>query len=152
GARDAASERFPGDYRVLSHGFDPKLHRPGRKRKVIVVELRANERALARSVLRTLRELPGWEVILLRTKPLITRPAIPRDLSQRVHVRTARDGAARASLLSTAAIYVPGIVGLGRVLLEAKATGCAIVRPPGVEDQPELAGAAVARLAEDATF
>ena len=62
GARDAAAERFPGDYRVLSHGYDPAVHRPGRKRKVIVVELRANERALARSVLRTLRELPGWEV------------------------------------------------------------------------------------------
>src|SRR6266542_5015973 len=44
-ARDAARERFPGDYRLLSPGFDPTLHTPGRKHKTIVVELRPNERA-----------------------------------------------------------------------------------------------------------
>src|SRR5581483_9794869 len=35
------------------------------------------------------------------------------------------------------------------VLLEAKAAGCAIASPPGVGEQPELAAAATARLAED---
>ena len=39
--------------------------------------------------------------------------------------------------------------GLARVLLEAQAAGCAIAAPRGVEEQPELAGAAVARLVED---
>ena len=46
--------------------------------------------------------------MLLRTKPLSARPAIPRDLAGRVHVRTARDGAARAALLNETAIFVPG--------------------------------------------
>jgi predicted metal-dependent phosphoesterase TrpH len=99
---------------------------------------------------RALRELPGWEVVLLRTRPLVARPAIPRDLAARVHVRTARDGSARAPLFADAAIFVPGLEGLARVLLEAKAAGCAIVSPPGVDEQPELAAAATARLAENA--
>jgi predicted metal-dependent phosphoesterase TrpH len=148
-ARDAAAERFPGDYHLLSPGFDPSLYAERDKTRSIVVELRPNERALARSVVRALRELPGWELILLRTRPLVARPAIPRDLATRVHLRTARDGASRAALLGDAAIFVPGITGLARVLLEARAAGCAIAAPPGVAEQPELAGAAAARLAED---
>ena len=148
-ARDAAAERFPGDYHLLSPGFDPTLVRPKQKTSTIVVELRPNERPLARAVIRVLRELPGWETILLRTTPLVARPAIPRDLAKRVHVRTARDGASRSELLAGAAIFVPGIAGLARVLLEAKAAGCAVVQPPGVEEQPELAAAATARFAEN---
>jgi predicted metal-dependent phosphoesterase TrpH len=38
------------------------------------------------------------------------------------------------------------------VLLEASAAGCAIAAPAGVDAQPQLAGAAVARLAEDDTL
>src|SRR5205085_8250041 len=106
------AERFPGDYRVLSPGFDPSLFREQRKRNVVVVELRPNERPLARAVIRGLRELPDWEAILLRTTPLVARPAIPRDLASRVHVRTARDGASRGALLAETAIFVPGIAGL----------------------------------------
>ena len=87
--------------------------------------------------------------MLLRTKPLVGRPAIPRDLAGRVHLRTARDGASRAALLNETAIFVPGQDGLARVLLEAQAAGCAIATPSGVDAQPELAGAAVARLVED---
>ena len=147
--RDAAEERFPGDYRVLSPGVDAELFAPARKEKTIVVELRPNEREVARSILYALRELPGWEVVLLRTRPLIGRPAIPRTLAQRVHLRTARDAASRASLLNSASIFVPGVEGLRRVTLEAAAAGCAIARPRGVEAQPELAAAAAARLAED---
>src|SRR5256714_8959951 len=48
-ARDAASERFPGDYHVLSPGYEPALYRNERKRELIVVELRPNERPLARA-------------------------------------------------------------------------------------------------------
>jgi len=149
-ARDAAAERFPGEYHLVTPGYDPALYHDGRKRESIVVELRPNERQLGRAVVRTLRELPGWEAVLLRTKPLVARPAIPRDLATRVHIRTARDATSRAALLEEASIFVPGIVGLARVLLEAKAAGCAIVSPPGVHEQPELAAAATARLAEDA--
>jgi predicted metal-dependent phosphoesterase TrpH/glycosyltransferase involved in cell wall biosynthesis len=147
--RDAAEERFPGDYRVLSPGVDTELFAPGEKQQTIVVELRPNEREVARGILHAVRELPGWEVVLLRTRPLIGRPAIPRALAQRVHLRTARDAASRAAILNAAAIFVPGVEGLRRVTLEAAAAGCAIVRPRAVESQPELAAAAAARLAED---
>src|SRR5438067_11758575 len=147
--RDAAEQRFPGDYRLLSPGVDTTQFEPARKQNTIVVELRPNERVVARGVLHALRELPGWEVVLLRTRPLIGRPAIPRPLAERVHVRTARSAAARATLLNSAAIFVPGVAGLPRIALEAAAAGCAVARPRGVEQQPELAAAAAARLAED---
>jgi len=147
--REAAEERFPGDYRIVSPGVDTTLFAPGSKERKIVVELRPNERIAARGVLQALRELPDWQVVLLRTRPLIGRPAIPRDLAGRVQVRTLRDGAGRAPLLAAAAVFVPGIAGLRRVSLEAAAAGCAIARPPHVESQPELAGAAAARLADD---
>ena len=147
--REAAEERFPGDYRVLSPGVDTELFAPATKEKTIVVELRPNEREVARGIVHALRDLPGWELVLLRTRPLIGRPAIPRALAQRVHPRTARDAASRAALLNSAAIFVPGVEGLRRVTLEAAAAGCAISRPRGVENQPELAAAAAARLAED---
>jgi predicted metal-dependent phosphoesterase TrpH/glycosyltransferase involved in cell wall biosynthesis len=147
--RDAAAERFPGDFRLLSPGVDPALFEPEPKRPSIVVELRPNERVVPRGVMRALRELPGWEVTLLRTKPLIARPAIPRDLADRVHVRTARSGVARAQALCDAAVFVPGADGLARIRLEAMAAGCAIAAPRGLDEQPELAVAATARLAED---
>jgi predicted metal-dependent phosphoesterase TrpH len=149
---EEAAIRFPGEYRVISEGIDPALFQPGNKRNLIVLEWRPNERALLRGVFRALEELPGWELVLLRTKPLAGRPTIPRLLRDRVHVRTARDGAARAPLLAETSIFVPALAGLERVRLEASASGCAIASPPGTHDQPELAGAEVARLAEDPEF
>ncbi|MDX6436048.1 MAG: hypothetical protein QOK34_882, partial [Gaiellaceae bacterium] len=98
----AAAERFPGPYRVISEGIDPAAFQPGQKRNTIVLEWRPSERPLLRGVFRALEELPDWELILLRTKPLAGRPTIPRGLRGRVHVRTARDGAARAPLLASA--------------------------------------------------
>src|SRR5919204_6787023 len=145
----AAAERLPGDYRVVFPGVDADLFRPERKARRGVLERRPPPRPLVRSVLRELRELPEWELVLLRTKPLTGRPTIPRTLAGRISVRTARDGAARAALLNEAAIFVPAIDGLDRVRLEAAAAGAAIAAPPGLREQPELAGAAVARLAED---
>jgi predicted metal-dependent phosphoesterase TrpH/glycosyltransferase involved in cell wall biosynthesis len=146
---DAARERLLGEYRILTPGVDTKLFRPGRKRRVIVFEWRPNERPLARAVRRAVREFQSWELVLLRTKPLSGRPSVPRGLRGRVSIRTARDGAARAPLLTDAAIFVPALDGLQRVSLEAAAAGCAIVAPPGVREQPELAAAALARLAEN---
>jgi Glycosyltransferase Family 4/PHP domain len=147
--REAAAERFPGDYEIVSPGVSLELFEPAAKRNRITVELRPNERPGARGVLRALRDLPDWEAVLLRTTPLVGRPAIPRDLARRVSVRTARDGAARAAILDGTAIFVPGVEGLPRVLLEAQAASCAIAAPTGVGTQPELAAAATARLAED---
>jgi predicted metal-dependent phosphoesterase TrpH len=148
----AAAARFPGHYEVISEGVDLQLFRPGRKRKLMVVEWRPNERALVRGVLHELAQLPDWELLLLRTKPLTGKPTIPRSLRGRVHVRTARDGAARAPLLAEAAILVPAVDGLRRVRLEAAASGCAIAAPPGAREQPELCGAEAARLAENAEY
>jgi hypothetical protein len=150
--RDAAEERFPGDYQVLSPGVDTTLFTAAPKQQTIVVELRPNEREVARGILYAVRDLPGWEVVLLRTRPLIGRPAIPRALAGRVHLRTARAADARAAILNPAAIFVPGVEGLRRVTLEAAASGCAIARPRGVQAQPELAAAATGRLAEDSAF
>jgi len=146
---EAAAVRLPGDYRVVFAGVDAQLFHPEPKRKRIVLEWRPAGRPLVRSVYRELRQLPDWELVLLRTKPLSGRPTIPRSLSGRVSVRTARDGAARAGLLNEAAIFVPGLDGLDRVALEAAAAGAAIAAPPGLRAQPELGGAATARLAED---
>src|SRR5947199_7018400 len=148
----AAAARFPGHYEVIGEGVDPALFRPGRKRNLIVLEWRPNERALLRGVFLALEELPDWELVLLRTKPLAGRPTIPRLLRDRVRVRTARDGAARAPLLAETSVFVPALSGLERVRLEASASGCALASPPGVREQPELAGAEAARLAEDPEF
>src|SRR6184192_3907708 len=149
---EAAAERLPGDYRVLSPGVVTELFEPGRKRKLVVYEWRPAERALARSVTRALVELPEWELVLLRTKALSGRPTLPRALRGRVSVRTARSGAARAPIFAEAAVFAPALGGLDRALLEARASGCAIAAPPGREEQPELVGAEVARLGEDEAF
>jgi predicted metal-dependent phosphoesterase TrpH/glycosyltransferase involved in cell wall biosynthesis len=149
---EVAAERFPGHYEVISEGVDTELFRPGQKRRLMVVEWRPTERTLVRGVLHELAELPEWELVLLRTKPLTGRPTIPRSLRDRVHVRTARDGAARAPLLREASIFVPAVEGLRRVRLEAAAAGCAIASPPGAREQPELFGAEAARLAENSEY
>ncbi len=148
-AAHAAAQRFPGEYRIVPEGVDPELFRPAGKRKLVVLEWRPAERALTRAVVRALRELPDWELIFLRTKTLAGRPAIPARLRGRAHVRTARDGGSRAPILGETAIFVPALEGLSRVSLEAAAAGAAIASPPGVQEQPELAAAALARLAEN---
>jgi predicted metal-dependent phosphoesterase TrpH len=149
---EAAAERLPGDYRVVTPGVDIELFRPSPKRRLIVYEWRPAERALARAVSRAVRQLPGWELVLLRTKALAGRPTVSRALRGRARVRTLRAGRARAALLNEAAIFVPAFDGLDRVSLEAAAAGMAIVSPPGVREQPELAAAAVMRLAEDDAY
>jgi predicted metal-dependent phosphoesterase TrpH len=148
----AAAERLPGDYRVVSPGVDLELFKRGRKRRLVVLEWRPGERPLSRAVVRAVAALPDWELVFLRTKALAGRPALPRSLRGRVHVRTLRDGAARAALLNEAAMFVPTFEGLERVSLEAAAAEAAIVSPPGLREQPELAAAAVLRLAEDREY
>src|SRR5436309_4452214 len=146
---EAAATRFPGDYTVVSPGVDLDLFRPGEKRRLAVLEWRPAERPLARAVIRALREAEDWELILLRTKPLAGRPYRPASLRERIHVRTARDGRARAPIFAEASVVVPALTGLQRVPLEAAAAGAAIAAPPAMREQPELAAAELARLAED---
>src|SRR5919108_2852934 len=148
-AAEAAAGRFPGEYRPIPLGVDTDLFAAGEKRRLVVCEWRTGERPLTRAVVSVLRELPDWELVLLRTKPLSGRPSVSPSLRGRVHVRTALSGAARAPLLNEAAIFVPGIDGTPRLQLEAQAAGAAIASPRGVREQPALAAAALARLAEN---
>jgi predicted metal-dependent phosphoesterase TrpH len=135
---EAAAVRFPGDYRVLSPGVDTDLFRPGAKKRRIVVEWLPAERPFTRACLTLLADLPGWDLVLLRTRPLSTRPSVPRSLRTRVHVRTARDASARASVLRDAAILIAPPSGSPRLELEAAAAGLGVVHGP--EEARELAG------------
>ena len=148
-AATAAGERFPGDYRIVSPGVDTELFKPGEKRKLVAIELHSGSLPVARAALRSLRDLPGWEAVLVRTKPLSTRPGIPLSLRDRVYVRSGRRPQVRAGILAEAAIVVPAPTGSARLRLEAAACGAVLADPPGVFEQPELAAAAVARLVED---
>ena len=144
----AAATRFHGDFRITAPGVDTELFHPVQKRDLVVCEWRPGERLLTKALFSIMRELPGWELVLLRTKALSGRPSVPAGLRGRVQVRTALSGAARAPLLNEAAIFVPALEGLRRVVLEAKAAGAAVAAPHGVHEQPALAAASVARLAE----
>ena len=146
----AAGARFPGDYRVVPEGVDTHLFRPGDKEPLVAVELEVASRPVTRAALRALDELgPEWSALLLHTKPLGFRPAVPPRLRGRVHVRAARTAEQRAAALAPAAIFVPAVGGVPRLSLEAAAGGAALADPPGRAEQPELVTAAVARLAED---
>ncbi len=102
------------------------MFQPGRKRRLIAVELESAGRLVTRAVIRLLRELPDWELYLLHTKPLGVRPSIPRSLRPRVHVRSARREGHRAAILAETAIFVPAPFGEQRLELEARASGAAI--------------------------
>ena len=143
----AARARFPGEYRELPHGIEAPPTRDGTAKR-FVLEWRADELVRARIALKALRDLPGWELLLLRTRPLAGRPYVPLAVRDRVQVRTARDPVARARALSGAAAFIPAQRGLERLALEAQSAGIPLVDPPGSDKQPELVAAAMARLAE----
>jgi hypothetical protein len=147
---EAAAERFPGQYELVPLGVDEV--EPAPKRKLVVLEWGPTERPLLRALARELAAQPDWELAVLRTRPLASRPPLPRALRGRARVRTALDPAARADLLREAAIFVPAGEGIPRVELEAQAAGAAVASPPGRAGQPELAAAEAARLMEDAAF
>jgi predicted metal-dependent phosphoesterase TrpH/glycosyltransferase involved in cell wall biosynthesis len=149
---DAAARRFPGDYRVLPLGVDLELFAPAPPRTRFVVEWRPEELPRLRAAFRALVALPGWELVVLRTKPLAGRPYVPRALRGRVVVRTALDARTRALELAGAAGFVPAVRANARLSLEAQAAGVPLVDPPGSQAQPELIAAALARLAEDESW
>lgn len=132
----AAAHRFPGDYHVVSPGIDLALFTPRPKRPAIAAELEIAGRSTTRSLIRLLDELEGWELHFVHTKALAYRPAIPRALRGRVHVRAGRRPEQRAAILADAAIFVPAPDGLGRLPLEAEASGAVVA---AVEEVPELA-------------
>ena len=118
---DAARERFPGDYTVISPGVDHALFRPSRKRDKIVVELVPGERDAARKAIRSLDEHDSWEVVLLRQSALARRPYVPLRLRGRVHVRTQPPKEERAALLDEASEFIAAPGGSERLALEAAA-------------------------------
>jgi glycosyltransferase involved in cell wall biosynthesis len=124
---EAAAERFEGDYRVIPLGVDLTRFRPTPKRELIAIELEAAGRATTRALLRLLESAPDWEATLLHTKPLGFRPAIPRRLRSRVHVRSTHRSAQRAEALAGAAIFVSAPGGEERLALEAAACEAAPV-------------------------
>jgi predicted metal-dependent phosphoesterase TrpH len=148
----AAALRFPGTYELVPLGVDLARHAPGPKAKTIVVEWRQLERPLLRAIVHELVQLPEWELVLVRTRPLSGRPPLPRALRGRLHIRQGFDGDTRAEIFRSAAVYVPALDGVRRAVLEAQAAGVAIANPPGREGQPELAAAEAARLLEDEAF
>jgi glycosyl transferase family 4/PHP domain-containing protein len=127
----AAALRFAGDYSVIPIGVDLERFRPASKRDLVVVELEPAGRPATRSILRLLRDLHDWEATLLHTKPLGFRPAIPRSVRRRVHVRAVRTDLQRAEILEHAAIFVSAPGGEERLALEAGACGTAIVDGDG---------------------
>jgi glycosyltransferase involved in cell wall biosynthesis len=122
----AAADRFDGDYRIVPIGVDTDLFRPRRKRRVIALELEMAGRPITRSLINSLPAFDGWELHLLHTKPLAYRPAIPRALRDRTHVRTVRRSDQRARALGEASIFVPAPGGEARLTLEANAAGAAV--------------------------
>ncbi|MBA2741787.1 MAG: glycosyltransferase [Actinobacteria bacterium] len=122
----AAAERFEGDYRIVPLGVDTDLFSPRKKRQVIALELEIAGRPVTRALIRSLHDFPGWELHLLHTKPLAYRPAIPRALRPRTHVRSVRRPDQRAQILGEAAIFVPAPGGEERLALEAAACGAAV--------------------------
>src|SRR5919204_2542635 len=127
---EAAALRFPGRYELVPEGVDVDAFAPAGKRPIVVLEWRQTERTLLRALVRELEAFPDWELVLLRTRPLGTRPPTPRALRGRVHVRTALDGPTRAAVLRDAAVFVPSVEGVPRVELEASAAVAAGPPPP----------------------
>ena len=145
----AAEKRFPGSYRLLPAGVDTETFRPGPERPWFVVEWDPDDRAGARAAIRALESIPGTTITVVRTRPLLGRPYAPRRLRERVSVESAFDGRQRAGLLRGALGFVPAAGGSAQLRVEALASGVPVIDPPARDEQPELIGAAMARLADD---
>ena len=128
---EAAAERFEGEYSIVPLGIDLDEFAPKPKKEVIVIELEAAGRQTTRALLRLLDDAPGWEAILVHTKPLGFRPAIPRRLRPRVHVRSTRTSSQRSLALAPAAVFVSAPGGEERLALEAAACEVAVVDGAG---------------------
>jgi predicted metal-dependent phosphoesterase TrpH len=151
-ALEAAKARFPGSYTLLPIGVDTDLFRPGPERNVFVVEWDPDDREGTRAAIRALESLPGARLTVLRIRPLLGRPYAPRKLRDRVSVETALDGARRSELVRGALGFVPAPGGPERIRFEALASGVPLIDPPARGEQPQLVGAAIARLAGDEAF
>ena len=146
----AAAVRFPGDYEIVPVGVDPELFRPAEgapdRRRVGAARTPARQGGDPDAP-----RAPG----LADARPphaAARRAPVPRELASRVSVRTLRAGEARAPADGQGRDLRPGRVRPRAPRVEAAAAGAAIADPDGVEAQPELAAAAMARLAEDDSY
>jgi predicted metal-dependent phosphoesterase TrpH/glycosyltransferase involved in cell wall biosynthesis len=148
----AAAARYPGEYRLLPAGVDTKLFAPATEQRRFVLEWDPDARPVARTAIRALRALPGWELAVLRPSGLAGRPYVPRDLRDRVSVHVVGPAGVRSALLGGAAGMVAGADESSRLRLEAAATGTPLIAPPARLAQPELVAAEMQRLAGDAEY
>ena len=141
----AAQERFPGDYHVVPLGVDTERFKPARKRKLVVAEWLPGgpPGPLRRPAL----EIDDWELVFLRTKPLGGRPPMPPP-RRACRVRTCATVRPLA-LFGKAAIFVPSPSGLRA---PSRRSPPAPRSPSPTLPPSKLAGAAVARLTEDAAL
>ena len=65
---------FPATTALCLPESIPSCSSPATKRKLVAIELHSGSLPVARAALRSLRDLPGWDAVLVRTKPLSTRP------------------------------------------------------------------------------
>ena len=151
---EAAQLRLPGDFRRIPLGVDTELFKPGEGAEAVRARMaprRGGPRGRPRSA--RSRELPGWELVVLRTRALTGRPHVPRAL------RPPREGGARDRPRARAReIARRGRIRRGRSAAPAgrgsrrPPRACPAIDPPGAAGQPELVAAAMARLAEDETW
>ena len=138
----------PGDYRII-RGVDTDLFRPGPKRSVIVLEWRTNER---RSPAGCGARAGGAGRLGAHPAPheaARRRPYVPRALRDRVTVRTAPTSALARRCSTRPPSSCPRSRASRGSALEAAPRAPPSRPPPRVDQQPELAAAAMARLAED---
>ena len=109
-ARDAAAERFPGDYRLALARRRPRRSSARRRSgDLIVVELRPNERAVARAVSCSAARAAGLGGGAAAHEAARSRGPRSRATSRGASTCARRATApSRAALLNEAAIFVPG--------------------------------------------
>ena len=130
----AAQERFPGDFRRLPVGVDTRLFRPGPERQRFVLDWRADEPGRARAAMRALADLPDWELIVLRTRPLSGRPLrAARGPRPRPRAARARRGLARPRGNRSGRVR-PGHGRLAEASTRGGRRRSAVRRPPGSRD------------------
>ncbi len=149
---EAARARFPGMYRLLPRGVDTERFTPGPERPFFVLEWDGETRALARVAIRALQDLPGHDLVVLRSGGRPSRPYIPRALHDRVSVQLAGTPGARAAALRGARGLIAGIDPRSALALDALACGVPVVAPTARLEQPELLVAAMERLVDDEAF
>ena len=117
-----------------------------------MLEWRQTERPLLRALARELAAQPDWELVLLRTRPLASRPPLPRALRGRVRVRTALDGAGARRRPARGRVFVPASRACRGSSSRRGPPAPRSPRRRAGHEQPELAAAEAARLIEDDAF